>query len=313
LETLEQLEEVEDAEEILATDEEEAVEWGSLSAEALALATDDDDDYPIIPESLGLELVEETDLADIIGYLEAGRYEEEPDYQEPIVLEVDVSDDDEAMSGLVFASPLEDIVETVQELDESSSDNVQYQDLEAEGEVMDELLDEVEFDLFLSSLDLSGLEGYSDEDGFLELDDTSFEVEIPSVLPELEYSEETASNEISMLTDEQRERIEELQVVTLDDSEILDAEPLKGSGYRQIISAFSHRNPDWSSGQLEELPTISETEPSEALPLDESTSGDMIVMVDGVYTVNRSGLPSTPAEDQNLKALAESVLQHRGA
>jgi len=313
LEELEELDELEEVAEFVGSDDDEPVEWGSLSAEALALATDDDDDYPIIPESLGLELVEETDLADIIGYLEAGIYQEEPDYQESITPEADSTGDDEIFTELVFASPLEDIAETVQELHESAQADEVDLEFGSPGEIMEDLLEEVEFDLFLSTLDLSALEGYSDEDGFLELDDASFKAEIPSPIPEPEYSEETASDEISMLTDEQRERMEELQVVTLDDSEILDVEPLEGSGYRQIISAFSHRSPDWSSGRLEELPAVSESEPSDAVPLEDEASSDMIVLVDGIYTVNRSGFQGTPAEDQTLKALADSVLQHRGA
>ena len=310
----------------------ETLEWGSLSAEALALAMDDDDDLPIIPESLGLELVEETDLADVIGYLDSGSSDrsavtEDGVWADRPAPEEPPSEDDEAVAELVFASPLEEIAETVLELDDDDAseaglavDPVEVLEsiegaeaTEAAEEAMDELLEEVEFDLFLSALDLSGLDGYSDDDGFLELDDSSFSRMISAPTPSPEYADEDLGDEISMLSDEQRERIEELQAVEVEDAEAADVEPLVGSGYRQILSAISYHRRELPASAVEELPIVAETDPDDALPLEERQSDDAIVMVDGVYTVNREMLSGAPPEDRSLKALADSVLSHRGA
>jgi len=307
----------------------ETLEWGSLSAEALALAMDDDDDLPIIPESLGLELVEETDLADVIGYLDSGSSDrsavtEDGVWAERPAPEEPSSEDGEAMAKLVFASPLEEIAETVFELDDDDAyeadlavDPVDVlesiEGAEATEEAMDELLEEVEFDLFLSALDLSGLDGYSDDDGFLELDDSSFSRMIGVPIPSPEYADEDLGDEISMLSDEQRERIEELQAVEVEDAEAADVEPLVGSGYRQILSAISYHRRELPASAVEELPIVAETDPDDALPLEERQSDEVIVMVDGVYTVNREVLSGAPPEDRSLKALADSVLSHRGA
>ncbi len=330
-EDAEELPELEEAEEedSAAT---ETLEWGSLSAEALALAMDDDDDLPIIPESLGLELVEETDLADVIGYLDSGSSDrsavtEDGVWADRPAPEEPPSEDDEAVAELVFASPLEEIAETVLELDDDDAseaglavDPVEVLEsiegaeaTEAAEEAMDELLEEVEFDLFLSALDLSGLDGYSDDDGFLELDDSSFSRMISAPTPSPEYADEDLGDEISMLSDEQRERIEELQAVEVEDAEAADVEPLVGSGYRQILSAISYHRRELPASAVEELPIVAETDPDDALPLEEPQSDDAIVMVDGVYTVNREMLSGAPPEDRSLKALADSVLSHRGA
>ena len=327
-EAAEDIEELEELEELPETAIAETLEWGSLSAEALALAMDDEDDLPIIPESLGLELVEETDLADIIGYLDSGSKDsravtEDGVWAERPMLEEANSSDDEAMTKLVFTSPLEELAETVLELDDDPdlpTDTVEViqsleekESVEASETAMYELLEEVEFDLFLNALDLSGLDGYSDDDGFLELDDSSFSKMIGEPIPAPDYSVEDLGDEISMLSDEQRERIEELQPVEIEDSEATDVEPLIGSGYRQILSAISYHRRDMPTSAIEELPIVAETEPDEALPVEERESSDVIVMVDGIYTINREGIADCSPEDRSLKALADSVLAHRGA
>ncbi|HPG86678.1 MAG TPA: hypothetical protein PLQ29_08260, partial [Spirochaetales bacterium] len=162
-------------------------------------------------------------------------------------------------------------------------------------------------------------EGYRDEDGFLELDDSSFEQQVFQRIAIAESQEEELGDEITMLTDEQRARLEELQAPELEDDEAVDLEPLVGSTYRQIISAISYHRVEWPGATVEELPAVADGEPIDVMPLesvsreDADAPGEAIVMVDGVYTLNRDAVSNAVPEDQSLKALAESVLTHRGA
>ncbi|HRW24516.1 MAG TPA: hypothetical protein P5298_08900, partial [Spirochaetia bacterium] len=311
------------------------------------------------------ELVEETDLADVIGYIDSGSSSGEdgaagresdamiesgepdaarsPDRVEP--------EDETPIPALVFASPIEEMAESVIGLDDGTvtpadeepvgeepideeqvgvadagdaaiaeEDAAQEPMVEAsDAEDMAELLEEVEFDLFLSTLDLSALEGYRDEDGFLELDDGSFEQQVYQRIAPAESQDEELGDEITMLTDEQRERIEELQAPELEDDEAADLEPLVGSTYRQIISAISYHRVEWPGAAVEELPAVADGEALDVVPLEPEAAdaaeapGDAIVMVDGVYTLNRDAVSGAVPEDKSLKALAESVLAHRGA
>ncbi|HPE37856.1 MAG TPA: hypothetical protein PK625_11930, partial [Spirochaetales bacterium] len=180
-----------------------------------------------------------------------------------------------------------------------------------DGEVRaeDELMDEVEFDLFLATLDLTALEDYRDEEGFLELDDAAFaQTDRPTEDTQPRDEDIPFAQEYAMLSDEDRERLEELQVVQADgegeEPADLDVLSLGGvSHYRPL-----QRSPLSFRPALEELLAIGDSEPAD---LDTVPSADVIVMVDGVFTLNRTALEGKP-EDTGLKTLAEQVLAGPG-
>jgi hypothetical protein len=159
---------------------------------------------------------------------------------------------------------------------------------------MADLLEEVEFDLFLSALDLSGLDGYRDEDGFLELEETAYQEPVVPERVEVEYEVDAADGAFSMLSAEDRDRLEELQPFVPEDAEIHELEPLADSSYRRLGSGFSY-------------------EPSEVVALDAPDGGEVIVLVDGIFTINKDAFVALASEDSELKALADSVLSDRGA
>ncbi|HAE22338.1 MAG TPA: hypothetical protein DCG47_08465 [Spirochaetaceae bacterium] len=377
LEELEELEEFEapadvdlpEAGEALASDDEEQAVWGSLSAEALALASQEEDDLPIIPESLGLELVEETNLSDIMGYMDARPMEA------PVVNdELELSDEqrsrdrleelefDEApLEPMVFASPFDALADgdlhipadnqidiqslvappetqaavnqepSLQQSDSGTPEGRSVEpatvmpeeaaELEAcddMGQESDECLDELEFELFLECLDLSGLNGYRDEEGFLEIDDASYFNNYDGV-DELAVKAEEAIDDaikldeagVALLSDEDRERIEELQVMVEEDDGLaaLELESLDGIGYVGNYVPIRRAATPYRLSP-EELIAIEDAEPGALLSLDEAReSSDVIDMIDGVFVLNREALHDAVPADPALKALADEVLR----
>ncbi len=304
----------------------------------------DDDDLPIIPESLGLELVEETDLADIIGYLDITSRSSPLEVGDALAepSEPPASRDDEpadALPSLVLDSPFAELDKTVMALSDSQHDSPGPEDaldglprtiladavaaepsedasLEAAEAAadMEDLLEDVEFDLLLSALDLSGLDGYRDEDGFLELDDEVF-VRDSRIEPREAESDDDLGDEISMLSAEQRDRLEELQAPESGDEMVSDVLPLLRYSYEGHRARY-HRAARGDDQGIEELPAVAEAEPLDVLPLDETAdelARETIVLIDGVYTINRAAVSSARAEDEALKELADSVLDGRRA
>ncbi len=180
-------------------------------------------------------------------------------------------------------------------------------------ESLDDLLEDVEFDLYLSSLDLSGLEGYRDEDGFLEIDDVNWISRDEKPVLEIEYEPPVADDEISMLSDEDRERMEELQVVDSDDSDFAELEPLITSLPNRSPFIFRTGRLDVPRSAIEELPVVADSDISDAIVIDDQDSQSLIELVDGVFTINNLAMNKTVPEDPDLKALADSVLSHDGA
>ncbi|PKL07258.1 MAG: hypothetical protein CVV51_14605, partial [Spirochaetae bacterium HGW-Spirochaetae-7] len=178
---------------------------------------------------------------------------------------------------------------------------------------MADLLEEVEFDLFLSALDLSGLDGYRDEDGFLELEETAYQEPVVPERVEVEYEVDAADGAFSMLSAEDRDRLEELQPFVPEDAEIHELEPLADSSYRRLGSGFSYRRFGMPYARVEELPVVADGEPSEVVALDAPDGGEVIVLVDGIFTINKDAFVALASEDSELKALADSVLSDRGA
>lgn len=106
---------------------------------AYHLAMVQDDDIPLIPESSGLELADEGDIADIIGFID-----------------VDESSRDGG-EELGFLEPEDAIEELHGEVEEDQA----AKQAMAEAEIREsglEPLEEVDFELLLSSIDLSSLE-----------------------------------------------------------------------------------------------------------------------------------------------------------
>jgi hypothetical protein len=369
-------EELEDLEELSEELDAEQETWGSLSAEALALASQEEDDLPIIPESLGLELVEETNLSDIMGYMDARPMEA------PVVTdELELSEEQRAQTALeelefdeaplepmVFASPFdaladgdlhipadsqidiqplvappaalaegkEEFISHIPASDAPEAGSATRPEAEpnktAEPEALeeaseleacedgrqngDECLDEVEFELFLECLDLSGLNGYRDEEGFLELDDESYFASHAGVDEQAVKDEEAIDQAIvldeagvALLSDEDRERIEELQVMVEEDDGLaaLELESLGGIGYTGAYVPIRRAAPYRLSP--EELIAIEDAEPGTLLSLEEARdASEVIDMIDGIFVLNRDALQDAVPADPALKALADEVL-----
>ncbi len=340
-EPLDELEELDVIDEVPAPSIDSGVDWGSLSAEALALSADEDEDVPIIPESLGLELVEETDLADVIGYMDKGLNEDQmvpdgaPTYADDEMMHIELTSPFENVSSAAFnfvalmsagagTGPATDSIEasasqpaTDEETEAPGSDISTYQDADAlQPESVDEMLEEVEFDLFLGSLDLSGLDGYRDEEGFLELDSVNFNQLPEAEVDESEYMLDEGTSEISMLSNEQREKIEELQSADTDDGEAAELEQLPDLPYTRSGSGY-HRL-GFVDSTVVELQALGEDAPVEIAeePAHDSGSREdhgVIVMVDGVYTIDKEALAGCDAQDPELKALADAVLSSERA
>ena len=316
-EAVEEAEEPEELEELAG--EGIAEEWGNLSAEALALASAGDEDVPLIPEGLGLELVEETDMADVIGYIgmnqPAGAGYSEDGTADG--LEELPSDDAEPELDIVLGSPFLSASQFMDDESAARLEAISPAEERARNEV-NELLEEVEFDLFIGSLDLSGLEGYRDEEGFLEIGEAGVAeetVEEPAPGADERFMAEAASGELSMLSDEDRERMEELQVVMeVSTEEPVDAEALASW---PLWSRYAPHGRSFDSmvGEIETLIAFGDAEIGELAPLgsaargDGPESGDVIVLVDGVFTLNRDAM-NPAAADPSLKALADSVLEN---
>ncbi len=182
---------------------------------------------------------------------------------------------------------------------------------------IDELLGEVEFDLFLDSFDFSALKNYNDEDGFLEIN----EAEIRSILEDsgieiVESDNLEAAREIPMLSDKDRELMEELQLVEIPDS----GEPVSAEPVEFMEQYIRHCLPGCSitdvvEGELQPVDEAvdgADSEYDEADELDGSDSGEsgnrVIVVQDGVFTLNRKALDSATGLDASLKDLADDVL-----
>ena len=414
LEELEELEEVEELEELeesaqadTSTTSDQTAEHvppdrdpGDIAAQLATAAyalTDEDDDIPVIPESLGLELVEDGDPSDIHAYLHglsmdddlvpSGYAEDDDEVSEllpldddddSLVIEAPESAADESSGlkageepaamgvqahmdaqGNIVEGPAENLSDSL-EVEDISLESFDFtgsakfelsspiDDAAAAGEIdtaeglwrdeefrkrirqksmaqkqadaeLDDLLDGVEFALELDSLDLSVLENYRDEEGFLELDTADFSV-LDILEENIVIEEESASVdltaaelEISMLSDADRERLEELQVIQSDDDDDPE-ELLPLSGYvpqftrHQLPASFTH----FYQSSLAELESLGDAEPenaelwgSEANP---ETPG-IVETDDGLFLLNKDGLSSDVPLDASLKQLAKDVLK----
>ncbi|NLJ45065.1 MAG: hypothetical protein GX430_00670 [Treponema sp.] len=176
----------------------------------------------------------------------------------------------------------------------------------------EDLLEEVEFEVFLSTLDLSALEGWNDEEGFLDFDLAAIREDIrEEELDDIPL----VGDEVEILSDEDRERLEELPAFETQEAAV-DLEASVGSlpSYeylpfdRRVVYAFQPQE-----GELENLGDADLPEPE---PLEEfteegegSSEREVIVLEDGVYTINRDAVDSDISKDPSLAALAEEVLK----
>ena len=348
--------------------------WGSLSAEALALSSEDDD-TPIIPETLGLELVEEVDLAEVMGYLSRISTRQGTDSQ--VSVHADLSDtvdedsrelelsglfglesfedvgpendshatsataesnegdestrteDGPSLPELTFESPFEELDAVVMDLEGSETGDkadalpsgapISPVSFISPDETIesDDDAEAVDFDLTFSSLDLSGLTGYFDEEGFLELDERPTSPAVPDVQSGEADVVVPEDGVITMLSDSERNHLEELYPDETSDDSPAELEPLPQR------AAFVQRRVLWhrpsSSAPVEGyLPVVENDEAGFAAnlePLDDADDGDaattesdVIVMKDGVFTIDRQRLTRSAPVDDDLKALADSVI-----
>jgi len=307
------------------------------AAKALALATDDDD-VPLIPESSGLELADEADVSDIIGFIEVEEASRALDLSTPIEEdfgeEVDLAEflGDEEGPG------------TLEELPASEG--------AAEGEPPEaapsEEVEEAEIALSLGDYDLSPLEEWAEgpagaaeidatrEGGMVpeifteapedELDDVVIErVATPSESPFAanEADDSAVSNgEISMLSDEVRESLEYLPgaEAPASDAEASELVECVGSFWSYVpperLSASRSSSP-----VVDELPVVDEPPDSPGAEAAEveylgDASGEEgeafeegpVVYEDGLFRLDSaySG-PFLPLDDE-LRDLVDSVL-----
>ncbi|GAB1432535.1 hypothetical protein MASR2M29_11600 [Spirochaetota bacterium] len=305
-EAAEEVAELEEAEELEAAEEvTETVLAGT--AKLIHLPNPDEDDIPVIPEGLGLELVEEDDLTDVLTFLDVTssyKQEEVSDYIELEALPENYQQE-APIRNIVLASPMESSLAVLKN-DELGSIDFQFKDILADMEDKErlEFLEEVEFEIFLDALDLSGLEGYTDEEGFLELEDSNFMAGPVVQSPEVEEPD-IFEDEIRMLSTEQQEKLEKLYGPEKQDENIYELLPvMEEQGTWHKYGYYKRKE---FNRNLEELQVLEELEEQEAAPLEEIQE-ESIVTVNGIYKINKEALDSTLVADESLKELADSVL-----
>ena len=173
---------------------------------------------------------------------------------------------------------------------------------------IDEMLGEIEFELFLDSFDLSSLKNYNDEEGFLEID----EKEIRSILEDsgieiIEAESSPSLREISMLSDEEREMLEELQLADIHDtSDPVPAEPIEFIEQYIRRCLPSYNITDYIEGELEII--------NEDITRNDNVnvnSNEIITEQDGVFSLNRGAISHHVKLDASLKKLADDVLRKK--
>jgi len=337
VEELEELEESEEIEELEQIGEEEAVELTqkrATSEQAYELALDQNEDIPVIPESTGLELSDEADVSEIIGFIDIDDHSD--------VEDLDLLD----MDG---ASGNPDLVRTrTAEIDEGPEFI-----LDAAEQVSEdfEAAEEMEFELLLSSIDLSSLEQWGEgqkaetgerSDDIEAGEEPEFLLEPRFLLSEAQADANEAGDdvivngEIPMLNSQMRDLLEILPAADLDEGPPVEITSYLGPWTPCRVFGSADTPP-----VFEELPVVGEgdawseaeyLEPFELsryvdLPDNSQTSmngedgdsdGDdaVIVFHDGLYTLNKDFSNSDRASkaelDPDLRGLVDSVLSGQG-
>ena len=307
----------------------------------------EDDDIPVIPEDLGLELVDETELSEIIDFLDTDgirltAIQESESLHESIpeleLGEADLLEELDTVEVLEDAEAAEEIeaveeAEAVEEFAAVTLAEFNAAFLRAEADTSDllsrieamefpsnaaqdteDLLEEVEFEVFLSTLDLSALEGWNDEEGFLDFDLAAVREDLREEnLDDLPL----AGDEVEILSDEDRERLEELPAFEAT-SAPAELEESVGALASHDYIPFDRRTVFAFRPQEGELENLGDGELPEAEPLEEFTreesaafGEDVILYRNGIYSVNRDAVGPDQDRDPSLAALAEEVLKSR--
>jgi len=338
-ESIEILEGAEEIEELEAWEEgEEEVAFGDLrvaAARALELATSQEEDIPLIPESNGLELVDEADLTDYIGFIEMddmgkGRLgdngREEATELEEVPLEGDQYDEPKLILDFAPTAhhdaeappPSEEEDDTI-ELDLGALD---LSRLEADNDAAEEdkkgSMRRINFDagdVFEISL-LMAPAKIDSEIYKLALDrepDLSF-MAVPlaaqETMPEpaREPAQAEASSDASMT-------IEDLLGVESDENDSAELEELVDSGWswirkssaRLMESPLAGELPSYdapSEGSQEDEADVSESDEESQEPAGEGP----IVFLDGIFQVDRAFARSEQPVDPALRNLVDAVL-----
>jgi len=301
----------------------------------------DDEDVPVIPESIGLELDDESGIEDILAFVDAPatdgsvvdldsaslslEAELEPleAELEPLDLE-ELSPEAELEPAVLEAPAVEPALIEAESPDPGSlvyvdETGAAYEFREAQAGERDgaELLDEVEFDLFLSSLDLSPLTGWSDEAGF-SAPRSELALHDLQIGPEEADDSAVQDGEIPMLSDEDRERMEELPGAEAHEGEPPEeAIPLSPAFAAYVsLESLSPRFRIRADGELEPVDGAGRGEEAfaELMELNESEDAgegeELIILRDGVFQID-SGARRASRSDPALKALADAVLRGR--
>lgn len=302
-------EEVEELEELESLDEggddvfgEEVTAYGDLraaAAQALALATDDDD-VPLIPESSGLELADEADIGDLVGFVEAdeGESSDYLDLASPGEGYSDVEELGDEFGDLEEVSEAEDLGEDLgpgPRPEARPAPQEMMDDIPETGKpihIIPETIHEQEsllnLSLDLGSLDLSSLEGSSMEAwedgpaGAQEMDATreSHPAPVESHMAAPEPEPEPDDAEFSLVPPEISEILEALPEAEDSreepDSEATEVEELPGifnPYHRPMGGAYAFS----AMPALEDLPVFDEdpegASPEEVLSVDDVQGG----------------------------------------
>ena len=139
-------------------------------------------------------------------------------------------------------------------------------------------------------------------------------------------TEDLPAEGVPMLSDDDRERLEDLQVVMDEGEEPVDIvelepearvfrryQPVQRPDYRwmgglDVLESIGDSEP-FDLLALEPLPDQEETEGPDEMNESEAANGSSaIVLVDGVFTLNREGVIPVDSFDPELKSLADAVL-----
>ncbi|MDA8426657.1 MAG: hypothetical protein M0Z80_11025 [Treponema sp.] len=323
----------------IAEDRRDDLGFLSASARAFELASDLVEDIPLIPESSGLELADEADITDIIGFIDI---DDSARLEDLDTIEEDFGAEGDSDSRLPRSLQPEFILDDA----ELPSDGAELEQVEEE-----------EFPLLLSSIDLSSLEQWeSGPAGAAEADATRSDFEAGPQSPKSSRSGETVESqpseeeeprtwrvqrsapidtvgesddsvlvgdEIPMLSENMRELVELLPASENDDADPLELTEYLGPALRYCPAC---KYEVVAQAASEELPVVGEGDPwfeaeylgefdSEAADEDEVFESDSfrsegpILYQGGIFRINPGfKVSDAPKLDPELRDLVDSVL-----
>ena len=307
---LEELETPEGLTELESVEMEAPLDARSNSAKAHELAANEHDDIPVISESSGLELADEADISEIIGFIDIDESERLEDLEAEEILDEEVSQ----KAGESWTSENKSL--------HSHSDEAVDTGLEA--------LEEVEFELLLSSIDLSSLEQWDKGPaGAAEADATRFEegegagIQAVEPIEEGNFAENHGAPRSTHYIEE-RQAPDELEELEAEAEAAVDGALGAASDLDRYLGPWIAYHPfaAFDKGRvIEDLVVVGEGQAwaeVEFLGEEEEAFGDaeegIIEFRDGIFRLNTdralAGIDPSAAmgEDSEMRALVDAVL-----